>query len=210
MMGGFQPAGVRPRSHGRCPNYLEGLNKPLPAELVDNQVFLVPRQRPALQNDGVGYLWHRDYTLPVAPPTRRAFFWPARHACLARADIREVLKGRAAHDPCLERVNPLAPLTQRRKPSSKSRSWSELQVALRHRAETLDVSHEMLGDLSGLQSGYCAKPLSQNPVRQIGRVFLGALLDALGLKLILAEDREQKKIRPRLQKRERSPSRKVA
>src|SRR5215468_7138301 len=74
MMGGFQPAGVRPRSHGRCPNYLEGLNKPLPAELVDNQVFLVPRQRPALQNDGVGYLWHRDYTLPVAPQRGGHFF----------------------------------------------------------------------------------------------------------------------------------------
>jgi hypothetical protein len=91
------------------------------------------------------------------------------------------------------------------------RSWSDLQNALRQRAEKLDVSREVLDDLSGLQSGYCAKLLSQNPVRQIGRVSLGALLGALGVKLILAEDREQmEKIRPRLQKRERSPSRKVA
>jgi hypothetical protein len=91
------------------------------------------------------------------------------------------------------------------------RSWNELQVALRQRAETLDVSRELLDDLTGLQSGYCAKLLSPKPVRRIGRVSLGALLGALGLKLILAEDREQmEKIKTRLVRRERSPSRKVA
>lgn len=51
------------------------------------------------------------------------------------------------------------------------RSWAELQVALRQRAETLDVSREVLDHLTGLQSGYCAKLLAPHPIRRLGRIF---------------------------------------
>jgi hypothetical protein len=90
------------------------------------------------------------------------------------------------------------------------RSWSELQVALRQRAETLDVSREVLEHLTGLQSGYCAKLLAPHPIRRLGRVSLGPMLQVLGLKLLVVEDTDAlERIRPRLTRRERSP-RKVA
>ena len=51
------------------------------------------------------------------------------------------------------------------------RSWAELQVALRQRAETLDVGREVLDHLTGLQSGYRAKLLAPHPIRRLGRIF---------------------------------------
>jgi len=84
------------------------------------------------------------------------------------------------------------------------RTWNDLHSALRARAESLDLSRESPDHLSGLHSGYSAKILAPNPIRNLGRVSLGALLGALGVKLVLTEDPAVlEKIRPRSTKRER-------
>jgi hypothetical protein len=85
------------------------------------------------------------------------------------------------------------------------RSWSDLHNALRQRAETLDVSRAILDDVSGLCSGYSAKLLAPVPTRHLGRVSLGALLGALGCKLVLQEDKEALvRVAGRLVRRERN------
>lgn len=68
------------------------------------------------------------------------------------------------------------------------KSYGELQEALRERAEHLHVSRQALDDIAGLQSGYCAKLLAPVPVKKMGRMSLGAILGAMGLRLVLVED----------------------
>jgi hypothetical protein len=70
------------------------------------------------------------------------------------------------------------------------RSWNDLHAAFRARAESLNVSRLVLDELSGLQSGYASKLLAPVPMRHFGRVSLGAMLGALGLKLVVQEDKE--------------------
>jgi hypothetical protein len=72
------------------------------------------------------------------------------------------------------------------RPLALVREYPELVEALRARAEELNVSRETIDSVSGLQSGYSAKLLSQ--VKGVGRVSLGPLLGSLGLVIILAED----------------------
>jgi hypothetical protein len=85
------------------------------------------------------------------------------------------------------------------------RSWNDLHAALRARAESLNVSRLVLDELSGLQSGYASKLLAPVPMRHFGRVSLGAMLGALGLKLVVQEDKEAlARIAGRLVRRERN------
>ena len=62
--------------------------------------------------------------------------------------------------------------------------FSELRV------EELEVSRETIDHVSGLQSGYSSKILAPVPLKRVGSVTLGLLLSTLGLKLVVAEDRE--------------------
>jgi hypothetical protein len=66
--------------------------------------------------------------------------------------------------------------------------YADLLSALRARAETLNVSRLEIDEAAGLQTGYCGKLLAQNPLRTLSRISLGAVLGALGLVLIVAED----------------------
>lgn len=66
-----------------------------------------------------------------------------------------------------------------------------LHAALRARAEQLGVSRETLDDLAGLTNGHTAKLLSPQPFKVLGPMSMGALLGALGLKLVVIEDAEQ-------------------
>jgi hypothetical protein len=85
------------------------------------------------------------------------------------------------------------------------RSWNDLHAALRARAESLNVSRLVLDELSGLQSGYASKLLAPGPIRHFGRVSLGAMLGALGLKLVVQEDKEAlARVAGRLVRRERN------
>ena len=53
--------------------------------------------------------------------------------------------------------------------------------------------------MAGLTSGYVGKVIGINGKRSLGRVSLGVLLSALGLKLLVVEDPEGlARIRPRL------------
>lgn len=59
-----------------------------------------------------------------------------------------------------------------------------------------------IDEISGLQSGYSAKLLAPIPMRNLGRVSLGALLGALALKMIVVKDKEaQAKIEGRLHRK---------
>jgi hypothetical protein len=84
-------------------------------------------------------------------------------------------------------------------------NYSELIACLRQRAETLNISNVVLDDVSGLQDGYSGKLLSLNPKRTLGRLSLGLMLGALGLRLIVVEDREAlKRVKGRLEPRKRN------
>jgi hypothetical protein len=70
------------------------------------------------------------------------------------------------------------------------RNLSELHRALRERSEALNLSRNGLDALAGLETGYSAKVLAQNPARCLGPVSLPALLGALGLKLLVVIDEQ--------------------
>ena len=66
--------------------------------------------------------------------------------------------------------------------------YDGLVVALRARADQLEVSRETISDLAGLPDRYASKLLSLRHVRRIGLESLGPLLDTLGVRLVLIED----------------------
>jgi hypothetical protein len=71
------------------------------------------------------------------------------------------------------------------------RSIDDLVAALRARRDELNVSHELLDDLAGYQSGYTSKLLAPDPMKGLGPMSLPALLGALGAALVLVEDSAQ-------------------
>lgn len=89
-------------------------------------------------------------------------------------------------------------------PLATIRTYDELNAALRKRADELNVSRETIDAVSGLQNGYAAKLLAPVPIRTLSRVSLGAMLGALGLKLLVVEDLETvRRLENRLVKRKR-------
>jgi len=86
------------------------------------------------------------------------------------------------------------------------RTYDDLIAALRSRVDELQITREGLDFISGLQSGYSAKLLSKNPIRCLGRVSFGAVLQSLGLAIVLVEDAEAfAQMRHRLVRRVREP-----
>jgi hypothetical protein len=87
------------------------------------------------------------------------------------------------------------------------RSYADLVHALRARKEQLNVSYEVIEAISGLQSGYISKLLSPRPSKRLGQLSLGLILQTLGLKLVLVEDKEaMARVRSRLTPRYRAGS----
>jgi hypothetical protein len=68
--------------------------------------------------------------------------------------------------------------------------YSSLIRAVRSRIVELGITHETLDAISGLQSGYASKLLSDPPVRRMGPLTLFILIQSLGLELTLTEDRK--------------------
>lgn len=90
------------------------------------------------------------------------------------------------------------------KPLATARTYDELILGLRKRADDLKISRETIDAIGGLQSGYAGKLLAPVPIRTLSRVSLGAMLGSLGLKIVLVEDVETlQKIEKRLTKRRR-------
>lgn len=89
-------------------------------------------------------------------------------------------------------------------------SREQLVQAVRDRRDELDLPHELLDAITGLQSGYVSKLLSDPPVRGFGEMSLKALLDGLGLRIafaVILEDPEQsERMRGRWRPRKRPPT----
>jgi hypothetical protein len=70
------------------------------------------------------------------------------------------------------------------------RDYDGLHRILRDRAEELNVSRCTLDTISGLTWGHSSKLLSPKPLKKLGAVSLGLMLQSLGLKLVVVEDAE--------------------
>lgn len=68
------------------------------------------------------------------------------------------------------------------------RSMPELVQALRDRRDALNISHETIDSIAGLQSGYTSKLLAPKPIKNLGPMSFGSLLGALGLAVVVVED----------------------
>src|SRR5262245_31267559 len=64
-----------------------------------------------------------------------------------------------------------------------------LHAALRDRAEALGVTRETIDHVSGMASGYAGKLLAPVPTKALGATSLPLMLNVLGVKLLLIEDR---------------------
>ena len=83
-------------------------------------------------------------------------------------------------------------------------SYDELIRALRKRADELKITRETIDAVTGLQGGYSAKLLASVPIRMLGRVSFGPILQCLGIILIVAEDPTQlERISRQFEKRSR-------
>jgi hypothetical protein len=84
------------------------------------------------------------------------------------------------------------------------RSMPELVDAIRARRDELNISHETIDNIAGLQSGYTSKLLGPIQLKGFSHMSLGAVLGALGIGLVVIEDPEAKaKVEGRWQKRKR-------
>jgi hypothetical protein len=85
----------------------------------------------------------------------------------------------------------------------------QLLEVVRDRRDELDLSHETLDLISGLQNGYVSKLLADPPMRGFGEMSLKAVLDALALRLafavIVEDDEMAKRVRGRWRPRRRAP-----
>ena len=68
--------------------------------------------------------------------------------------------------------------------------YSAFLQAIRDRVATLNITHETVDAISGLQSGYTSKLLADPPIRRIGPLVLFVVLQSLGLRIGLLEDRD--------------------
>jgi hypothetical protein len=83
------------------------------------------------------------------------------------------------------------------------RDYDSLHVALRARADELNVSRESIDDAAGFQSGYSGKLLAGTPIKRLGAVTMGPMLTVLGLMLVVVEDPDAiERFTTRLTKRE--------
>jgi hypothetical protein len=66
--------------------------------------------------------------------------------------------------------------------------YSALVDAVRDRSEQMEMSRLELDRISGLADGHVAKIVSPHPTKKFGILSLGAVLQALGLVLVVIED----------------------
>jgi hypothetical protein len=71
------------------------------------------------------------------------------------------------------------------------RDYEDLIEAIRARVAELQITHETVDHVSGIQSGYTSKLLCRPPIKRLDAISLGPMLGALGLMLIAVEDPEQ-------------------
>lgn len=82
--------------------------------------------------------------------------------------------------------------------------YQGLIEAVRVRIEELETTHESLDHVSGLQSGYISKIVAPIPIKSMGKISMGPVLQTTGLAIIVVRDDEQfAKIKDRLTRRVR-------
>jgi hypothetical protein len=90
-------------------------------------------------------------------------------------------------------------------PLAEIRDYNSLHEAFRARANQLGVARTTIDTIGNLANGHASKILAAAKVRCLGRLSFGAMLFALGVKLVMIEDPESLvQITPHLTKR-RSP-----
>lgn len=83
------------------------------------------------------------------------------------------------------------------------RNWDDLPAAFRAAVQSLNVSHEVLDTVSGLQPGYVSKLLAPVPVKGFGKMAFDLLLGATGKMLVMVDDPAAlERVQTRLTKRD--------
>jgi hypothetical protein len=81
----------------------------------------------------------------------------------------------------------------------EARSYDQLLDALRQRVAELAITGATLDEVAGLSDRYGQKLIGKRPTKYLGRMSLGAVLGALGLKLTVSVDEEAfRRVRHRL------------
>lgn len=70
------------------------------------------------------------------------------------------------------------------------RTYDDLVLAFRERAEELEYRRQTIDDIARLADGHSSKLLAYPPLKILGRVSLGPMLEALGLTIILMDNPE--------------------
>ena len=84
------------------------------------------------------------------------------------------------------------------------RDMEGIRQAVRQRRDELNISHETIDALAGLQAGYTSKLLAPIPIKNFGDMSLAAVLGALAIAIVVVEDPAQKLlVEGRWQKRKR-------
>jgi len=82
------------------------------------------------------------------------------------------------------------------------RDYGDLVAVIRARMIELDVTLATVDHVAGLPANYASKLLAPNPSKRLGIMAFGALLGAIGIKLVAIEDTEAlARVRRRLVKR---------
>jgi hypothetical protein len=91
---------------------------------------------------------------------------------------------------------------------AEATNYDELVAAFRSRLAALGTTMEVVDEVAGLPLRYSSKLFAPFPIKSFGRVSLGPILGALGLKLVIAEDDEMlARIRHRLTPRKNAGTR---
>jgi hypothetical protein len=84
------------------------------------------------------------------------------------------------------------------------RSMPELIEALRNRARELQLTHETIDNVAGLQSGYTSKLLAPKPIKNLGPMSFESILGALGVAVVVVTDQAAvERVQGRWEKRKR-------
>jgi hypothetical protein len=106
-------------------------------------------------------------------------------------------------------AQPTAPLQHSRQSGEQPapvpiRSMADFLTALRITRDERQLTHETIDEIAGLPSGYCGKLLAPEPIKNLGWLSFGLVLNAFGKMLLLVDDPEQiRRIKHRWTPRER-------
>jgi hypothetical protein len=87
------------------------------------------------------------------------------------------------------------------------RELTDLNAAVRARAQQLCVSNATIDHVAGLQEGYASKLTAPMPIKHMGPVSFGPTMRTLGLRVIVIDDPEAfDAIKDRLNRKTRGPA----